>query len=147
MIDLCLGAILADIVKHFKDDVQITALLRTKVHVEAVRKLGVRVEIVEKEGEGEGKDEDDKRKAKLITSITKHARTADITINAAGSDDIDMTNAILAGQKARFVEDKKSPAALLHTSGVAVFAGKGRVGRHDDPDLKQWNVRHQHVVH
>lgn len=121
---LCLGAILADLVRNFKD-LQITAIVRNKVHIEAVRKLGVNVTVVE------GKFGD----AELIA---KHARTADITINAAGSDDVPLTEAILAGQKARVVEDKKDRAALLHTSGVAVFAGKERDGSHH-PDQKQWN--------
>ncbi|KAF8261164.1 hypothetical protein EI94DRAFT_824157 [Lactarius quietus] len=126
------GAILAVLVKHFKD-LQITALVRKKKkeqnkedRVDAVRKLVA--EVVEV-------DPTDKRLTELVS---KHARAADITINAAGSDDIALTNAILAGQKARVVEDKKEPAALLHTSGVAVFAGKERNGRHD-PGLTKWN--------
>ena len=142
MIYLYLGAILAELVKHFGDNVEITALVRKQVHVDAVRKLGVRVEVVEGEGKGEGKGEDESGETKLIACITKHARMADITVNAAGSDNIDMTNAILAGQKARVVEDKKDPAALLHTSGVAVFAS-GELGKHD-ANITQYNVRHQH---
>ena len=124
MTDLYLGAILVDLLKHFKE-VQIIALVR-KRNVDAVRALGV--EVVE----GQFSD------AELIT---KHARTADITINAAGSDDIPLTNAILAGQKDRVDKDKKPPAALLHTSGVAVFAGNDRSGRHD-PNIRLWSVRH-----
>ena len=125
MTDLYLGAILADLVKHF-EDLQINALVRNENHVEAVRKLGV--EVVRT---GDNNKE----------LITKHARTADITVNAAGSDDVDLTKAILEGQKARVVEDNKKPAVLFHTSGVAVFAGSELDGRHD-PDLKLWNVRH-----
>jgi len=124
--DLYLGAILVELVEHFKEDFKITALVRNKVHEEAVRGLGVEVVL--------GSFGDTKL-------IAKHARTADITVNAAGSDDIVLTEAILEGQKARVVEDKKNPAVLVHTSGVAVFAGKETVGRHD-PGLKLWNVRH-----
>jgi len=123
------GAILVDLLEHF-NEVRITALVRKKAHndnkvsaSEAVRNLGV--EVVE----GQFSDTE---------LIVKHARTADITINAAGSDDVPLTNAILAGQKARVDEDKNRPAALFHTSGVAVFAGKQHSGRHD-PNLKLWN--------
>ena len=119
-----LGAILVELVKHFKD-LKITALVRNKDHEEAVRKLGVEVVL--------GSFDE-------IDLIAKHARTADITVNVAGSDDIMLTKVILAGQKARVVEDKKNPAALVHTSGVAVFAGEERDGRHD-PGLRLWNVR------
>jgi putative NADH-flavin reductase len=126
---LCLGAILADFVKNFKD-LQITAIVRNKNHIKAVSKLGVNVV------EGEFSN------AELVA---KHARTADITINAAGSDDVPLTEAILAGQMARVEEDGKARAALLHTSGVAVFAGEERDGRHY-PDHKKWNVCYQHLV-
>ncbi|KAI9435623.1 hypothetical protein BJY52DRAFT_1131015, partial [Lactarius psammicola] len=71
--------------------------------------------------------------------ISKHARTADITVNAVDSDDIGLTAAILAGQKDRVVEDKKNLAVLSHTSGVAVFADSSRDGRHD-PSHKVWNM-------
>ena len=52
---------------------------------------------------------------------------------------MELANAILAGQKARVVKDKKAPAMLLHTSGVAVFIDDGKEGKHD-PDSKVWNV-------
>ncbi len=125
MTDLYLGAILVDFVKHFSG-LNITALVRSDAHLDAVRRPGV--EVVQ----GTFSDTD---------LISKHARTADITINAADSDDIGLTTAILAGQKARVVEDKKNPAVLFHTSGVAVFADSSRDGRHD-PSHKVWNVRH-----
>jgi hypothetical protein len=136
--DLYLGAILVDLLKHFGGEVRITALARKKAPSknepnasEVLRGLGV--EVVE----GEFSDSE---------LITKHARTADITINAAGSDDIPLTKDILAGQKARVEEDKKLPAALLHTSGVAIFAGNN-CGRHDPgPNLQLWNVRHQYLL-
>ena len=125
--DLCLGAILADLVEHREDLVKhikikhpdqkitFTALVRKAEHIDIIGKLEGVVAI-----QGEFSD---------VGLIAKHARTADITINAAGSDNVELTEAILAGQKARVVEDKKERAALLHTSGVAVFAGKERDGR------------------
>jgi uncharacterized protein YbjT (DUF2867 family) len=129
--DLYLGAVLVELVNHFKEDLKITALVRNGDHEEAVRKLGVEVVL----------GSFDK-----VELITKHARTADITVNAAGSDDIELTKAILAGQKARVLEDKKNPAALVHTSGVAVFSGEETDGRHD-PGLRLWNVRYSCSEH
>ena len=106
-------------------DLKVTALVRNPAQVDAVRGLGVVVV--------EGKFSD-------VDLIAKHARTADITINTASSDDVDLTNAILAGHKARVEEDKKAPAILFHTSGVAVFMDDGKEGKHD-PNSKVWNVR------
>jgi len=103
-------------------DLKVTALVRNPAHFDAVRRLGV--EVVE----GDFTD---------VDLITSHARKADITINSASSDDVTLTNSILAGQKARVVEDKKAPAILLHTSGVGVFLD-GKEGKHD-PNSKVWN--------
>ncbi|KAH9970093.1 hypothetical protein BGW80DRAFT_1461534 [Lactifluus volemus] len=50
----------------------------------------------------------------------------------------ELTTAILAGQKARVVEDGKPPAILYHTSGVAVFLDGTTEGKHD-PNGKVWN--------
>ncbi|KAH8999827.1 NAD-binding protein [Lactarius hatsudake] len=116
-----IGAVLVKLASF--SNVEITALVRSNAHLDAVRRP--RVEVVQ----GTFGDTD------LITS---HARAADITVNTADSDDVGLTTAILAGQKARVVEDKKNPAVLLHTSGVAVFADASRDGRHD-PNLKVWN--------
>ena len=106
-------------------DIKVTALVRNPTHVEAVQRLGV--EVVQ----GSFSD---------IDLITKHARAADITVNTGSSDDVPLTNAILAGHKARVEEDKEAPAILLHTSGVAVFMDDGKEGKHD-PGSKVWNVR------
>jgi hypothetical protein len=72
--------------------------------------------------------------------ITSHARAADITINAGDSDDVALNAAILAGQKARIVEDRKPAPILLHTSGVAEFMDGTTEGKHG-LDVKVWNVR------
>ncbi|KAH9041084.1 hypothetical protein EDB85DRAFT_2140257 [Lactarius pseudohatsudake] len=117
-----LGAVFAKLAENFSN-LKITALVRSNAHLDVVRRP--RVEVVQ----GTFSDTD------LITS---HARAADITVNTADSDDVGLTTAILAGQKARVVEDKKNPAVLLHTSGVGVFADTTRDGRHD-PSLKGWN--------
>ncbi|KAH9959910.1 hypothetical protein BGW80DRAFT_1232514 [Lactifluus volemus] len=114
-------AVLVDLLKNYPD-LQVTALVRNPANVEAVSALGVKVV------QGTFSDAD------LITS---HTRAADITINAADSDDVALTTAILAGHKARVVEDGKPPAILLHTSGVAVFLDGTSEGKHD-PNGKVW---------
>lgn len=116
------GAVLVDLLKAYPD-LKVTALVRNPAHVDAVRRLGV--EVVR----GTFSDAD------LITS---HARAADITVNAADADDVALSTAILAGHKARVVEDKQAPAILLHTSGVGVFLDDGKEGKHD-PNSKVWN--------
>ncbi|KAI0249453.1 hypothetical protein BJV78DRAFT_1227496 [Lactifluus subvellereus] len=116
------GAVLVDLLKSYPD-LEVTALVRNPTHAETVRALGVNVV------QGSFSDTD------LITS---HTRTADITINTGDSDDVALNAAILAGQKARVVEDGMSPAVLLHTSGVAVFADGTTEGKHDS-NGKVWN--------
>jgi hypothetical protein len=118
------GTVLVDLIKTYPD-LKITALVRNASHIEAVRNLGVNVV------QGTFSD------AELISS---RARAADITVNAADSDDTSLTEAILAGQKARVVQDGKPPPVLLHTSGAAVFSDGGKEGKHD-PNGKIWNVR------
>ncbi|KAH8980018.1 NAD-binding protein [Lactarius akahatsu] len=116
------GSVLADLLKIYPD-LEVTALVRNTAHIDAVRGLGV--EVVQ----GTFSD---------VDLITSHARKADITVNAADTDDVALSTAILAGHKARVVEDKQSPAVLLHTSGVAVFLDDGKEGKHD-PNSKLWD--------
>jgi NAD(P)H-binding len=123
-----LGAVLLDLLKNFQD-IEVTALVRNPKHVEVIRALGVKVV------QGSFSDAD------LITS---HARSADITVNVGDCDDIALNTAILTGQKARVVEDRKPPAVLFHTSGVAVFTDGTTEGKHD-PNRKVWNVRRSSV--
>jgi hypothetical protein len=122
--------VLADLVKTYPD-LKITALVRNPLHVKPVRDLGVKVV------EGSFNDTD------LITS---QARAAGITINSADSDNTALNEAILAGQRARVVEDGKSPPILFHTSGVAVFSDGGKEGKHD-ANNKVWDVRLFSVLH
>ncbi|KAI0298776.1 hypothetical protein B0F90DRAFT_1730957 [Multifurca ochricompacta] len=116
------GAVLVDLIKAFPN-LEITAIVRNPDHFEAIRGLGVQVV------QGAFSD---------VDLITSRAREADITVNAGDSDDVGLNTAILAGQKARVVEDNKPPAVLLHTSGVAVFMDGGNEGKHD-PNNKAWN--------
>ena len=119
---------LADLVgahSELKSKLKITVLVRNPDHVNAFKPLGV--EVVQ----GSFSD---------VDIITSHARSADITVNMGDSDDVGLTEAILAGQKARIVEDKKPKAVLLHTSGVAIFSDGTSDGKHD-LNAKVWNVR------
>jgi hypothetical protein len=116
--------VLVDLLRSYPD-LEVTALVRNPTFVEVVRALGVKVV------QGNFSDTD------LITSL---ARAAEITINAGDSDNITLNAAILAGQKARIVEDGKPPPILLHTSGVAVFMDGTTEGKHGLNE-KVWNVR------
>ena len=120
------GSVLAELIKTYPE-LKVTALVRNPSHIKAVRDLGV--EVVQ----GGFSDAD------LISS---HVRAADITFNSADSDDVALHKAILAGQRARVVDDGKPPPIFLHTSGVAVFMDGGKEGKHD-PNSKVWNVRLQ----
>ncbi|SRR5216684_1825884 len=123
---LRLGAVLADLVQIYPN-IRVTALVRNPAHADALSKSSKVVDVVQ----GSFND---------TALITSKARDADITVNTGDSDDVELTKAILAGQKLRVTEDLKSPAALLHTSGVAVFADGTTDGKHD-PHAKVWNVR------
>jgi len=116
--------VLNDLVQVYPLDIKITALVRNPAHSDAIKVLNV-VEVVE----GSFND------TALITSM---ARGADITVNMGDSDDVELTKAILAGQRLRVTEDLKTPPALLHTSGVAIFADGTTDGKHN-PQAKVWN--------
>jgi hypothetical protein len=123
---LPLGAVLADLAQAYPD-IRVTALVRNPAHSAALTANNNVVDVVE----GSFSD---------TALITSKARDADITINTGDSDGVELTKAILVGQKLRVTEDLKSPAALLHVSGVAVFADGTTDGKHD-PQAKVWNVR------
>lgn len=123
---LSLGAVLADLVQAYPD-IRVNALVRNTTHSAALKANSNVVDVVE----GSFSD---------IALITAKARDADITFNTGDSDDVGLTKAILAGQRLRVTVDSKPPAALVHISGVAVFADGTTDGKHD-PDAKVWNVR------
>jgi len=123
--------VLADLVKAYPD-IKVIALIRNTAHSAALKANNKVVDVVE----GSFSD---------IALITSKAREADITVNAGDSDDVQLTKAILAGQKLRVTEDSKSPAALVHVSGVAVFADGTTDGKHD-LGAKVWNVRPRRYI-
>lgn len=122
---------LADLVQAYPD-IRVTALVRNLAHSAALKANNKVVDVVE----GSFSD---------IALITSKARDADITFNTGDSDDVALTKAILAGHKLRVTEDSKPPAALVHISGVAVFADGTTDGKHD-PGAKVWNVRPRRYI-
>ncbi|KAF8265484.1 hypothetical protein EI94DRAFT_1804275 [Lactarius quietus] len=69
-----------------------------------------------------------------IDIITSHARKADIITKAASSDDVTLSNAVLAGHKVCIAEDKQ-PASPLDTTGVAVWICKKLIfGEQDESE-------------
>lgn len=123
---LPLGAVLADLVQAYPD-IRVNALIRNPAHSAALKANNNVVDIVE----GSFGD---------TALIASKARDADITFNAGDSDDVGLTKAILTGQRLRVSADLRPPAALVHISGVAVFADGTTDGKHD-PEAKVWNVR------
>lgn len=67
--------------------------------------------------------------------ITEEASKADIILNAADADDLDLTKAVLAGAKKTRIG--KIPI-LIHTSGTGLVTGEPTGKR--DPNAKVYNV-------
>lgn len=108
--------------KHYPE-LQIHALVRKLTHLEKVRSAGATPI------QGSFRDEQ---------LIEEQAYEADIVINAADSDDVALTEAILRGLKRRH-EAGRAKGTLIHTSGVAVFLDSEKEGKRD-PNGKIWNV-------
>jgi hypothetical protein len=99
--------------------------VRDPSHFDAIRSLGA--EVVQ------GRFSD-------TNLISSRVRAADITVNLGNGDSTVFNEAILAGQKARVVDDGKTPAVLFHMSGLAVFFDGGTEGKHHT-NSKLWSVR------
>ncbi|KZV99408.1 NAD(P)-binding protein [Exidia glandulosa HHB12029] len=85
----------------------ITALIRSESVVPAFKAAGVH-EVIH----GSHKD---------LEIIQAASRKAELVINTADCDDVDLTAAVLAGLKERFQETGRRPV-LIHTSGTGVLA-------------------------
>ena len=70
--------------------------------------------------------------------IAKHVSEADITLNCADSDAVDLNEAVLDGMRKRR-EQGKTVGVLLHISGTAVFCDWSKSGKFDE-NVKMWNV-------
>ena len=78
-----------------------------------------------------------------LDKIRTIASTVDVVLNAADSDDLPLTKAIIAGLRIRSGSSKAtwmSPLPILiHTSGTGVIADKAK-GSFTDEAKKVWNV-------
>ncbi|KAF8493612.1 hypothetical protein JB92DRAFT_3084922 [Gautieria morchelliformis] len=101
----------------------VTALVRNQKDIEAVRAIGV-ARVVN------GSHED-------LDTIQSLAAQADIVVNAADADDMPLTNAILAGLKARSKSVSFKPI-LIHTSGSGVISDQAE-GEFVPSGQKIWN--------
>ncbi|KAH9055694.1 hypothetical protein EDB87DRAFT_1687887 [Lactarius vividus] len=63
--------------------------------------------------------------------VERHARAADVVVNAACSDDLALLSAILVGQRKRVEVDGRPRGALVHTSGGAISLDPSRAGAYD----------------
>ncbi|KAI0040282.1 NAD(P)-binding protein [Auriscalpium vulgare] len=100
----------------------ITALVRNPAHVHAIRATGASVV------EGSLND------AQLVE---EQVYAHDVVINAADSEDVKLTEAILRAARRRSDEGKKK-SVFIHTSGVGLFMDGSREGKFDEGG-KVWN--------
>ncbi|KAJ3733199.1 NAD-binding protein [Lentinula guzmanii] len=115
------GSVLAVLRERFPG-LKITALVRSETHFDAIRATG----ITPIHGSFENQ-----------ALITEHSARADVVLNAADSDDLNLTLSILRGMKQRY-ESGKPKGILIHTSGVAVFLDSETTGVFDK-NGKLWN--------
>ncbi|KAH9167711.1 hypothetical protein EDB89DRAFT_1996444 [Lactarius sanguifluus] len=114
------GAVLSALVK-VHPTLSVTALVRRPEAVERVSALGPHVRVIE----GSFTD------ARGLELVERHARAADVVVNAACSDDLALHSAILAGQRKRVEADGRPRGALVHTSGGAISLDPSRAGAYD----------------
>ncbi|THH01272.1 hypothetical protein EW145_g6947 [Phellinidium pouzarii] len=75
--------------------------------------------------------------------IAEHCALADIVVNAADSDNVQLSDAILRGLKRR-KDEGRGVAVLIHTSGGAIFNDKGKDGRFNS-NLKVWTDSEEEI--
>ena len=118
-----IGSLLVKIRKQYPNW-PVTALVRKDAHVAPVRAAGVSV--VQATA---GQDQ--------LALIAEQAYKADITINAADCDDVQLCKTFLGAMKKR-VEDGKPKGVFLHTSGTMLFNDASADGKRVNG--KYWNV-------
>lgn len=91
-------------------DIRISALVRSKADVGAVKAAGADEVILSSHTD--------------LEQIRTAASAADIVLNAADSDDLPLTKAIIAGLKTHLQGGKQS--ILIHTSGTGVVSDNAR---------------------
>ncbi|KAG9100589.1 hypothetical protein FS749_014342 [Ceratobasidium sp. UAMH 11750] len=115
------GAIFTGIRKAYPD-VPTVALVRNPAHNDAVKAQGARIV------QGSHSDYD---------LIQKEASQADLVVNCADADDLELTKALLKGIKQRNESGAKLPI-FVHTSGTSVV-GDAPSGEPSDFSKKVWN--------
>ncbi|TDL19368.1 NAD(P)-binding protein [Rickenella mellea] len=121
------GSILVEL-KNVYPDASIKALVRSPSHNDAIRAAGAHPI----QGSFDNLD-----------VIEEHASKADLVINAADSDTIDLMNAIMRGLKKRKESGAGTPS-YVHTSGSAVFLDGGNTGKYNK-NLKVWTDREEDI--
>ncbi|CAE6455195.1 unnamed protein product [Rhizoctonia solani] len=104
------GSLLVTLLKDYPS-ATISVLVRNPQSAEAVRSISPnRIKIVL------GSHSD-------VSIIEAEAETADLTINAADCDDLNLTKSIISG-----LEKKSQKGILIHTSGTALLLAEGATG-------------------
>ncbi|KAI9437202.1 hypothetical protein H4582DRAFT_1958547 [Lactarius indigo] len=129
------GAVLSALVK-VHPTLSVTALVRRSEAIERVTALGPHMRVVE----GSFTD------AHGLELVERHARAADVVVNAACSDNLALLSAILAGQRKRVEVDARPRGALVHTSGGAISLDPSRAGAYE-LNGEVWNDSNPVDVH
>jgi len=116
-----IGGSLLVALKKEHPDLQITALVRSESDFDAIRKAGA-IPI-------QGTFQD-------LDKIADLSANADVIINTGDNDDVEFTNAILRGLKARG-DAGKPVGVLIHTSGGMIYLDDTTSGKFD-PNAKIW---------
>ncbi|TDL19371.1 NAD-binding protein [Rickenella mellea] len=114
------GSILVDL-KKTHPEANIMALVRSAAHNDAVRAAGA------EPVQGTFSD---------LDIIEEQASKADIVLNAAQPDDLQLANAILKGLKKRKKSGQGVPS-YIHTSGTMIFLDGNKAGAYDK-NAKVW---------
>lgn len=114
---MAIGSVVRSIQKAHPD-FKVTALVRSEKDFSVVQACGI--EVVH------GTHQD-------LDLIRKSCANADIVLNTADADDLNLTNAVLQGLK-----DRKSKSILIHTSGTGVVTDKTE-GQFTDYAKKIWD--------
>ncbi|EJU04341.1 NADP-binding protein [Dacryopinax primogenitus] len=117
------GAVLHALLTNFPGKFKFTALVRNEKDFPALERLGVKCI----KGSFETLD------------IIEHASAeADIVVNAANADALEIAQAVVKGMESRARAGKGPKPVLLHTSGTGVVADRAN-GAYTEYAKKEWN--------
>jgi len=117
------GSLLASLRSAYPD-AHITALVRSESNFEAVRAAGVNSILHATHSDAE--------------KIRKAASEADVVLNLADSDSLPLIQAIIAGMRDYFQQNKKRPI-LIHTSGTGVIMDRAHGNYVAETAEKAWD--------